>query len=190
MTDIHDSNSGTWCAIGCTMHPLQALAEAEKAISAFPGWSAPEPETGYIWFDAPLEIGGVTEQGFVLHGGCLVFQPECNVSFEIRINKSPGRRCVPLMRICWRSLKGGHTNPRRAGEEMSGRRLGDTHFHTFDRNWLAENGRMRAGNLRMAQAIEQDIQSFTALRDFVGKQFRINNIDVVTVPDWEYRLDL
>jgi hypothetical protein len=172
------------------MHPLLALAEGEKSISAFPGWSGPEPETGYLWFDAPLEIDGVTEEGFVLHGGCLAYQPDCNVTFEIRINKSPGRRCLPLMRICWRSLKGGHTNLRRQGTEFSGARLGDTHFHTFDHNWLPETGRMRAGNLRMAQPINESLQSFTELRDFVGIQFRINNIAIVSIPNWEYKLDL
>jgi hypothetical protein len=172
------------------MHPLQALAEAEKLISVFPGWSDAEPETDYMWFDAPLEIGGVTEPGFVLHGGCLRYQPERHVVFEVRVSRTLGRRCVPLMRICWRSLKGGHTNPRREGAEFCGVRLGSTHFHTFDQNWHAEGGRMRAGNLRMAWPIEQEPQSFTELRELVGKRFRINNIDVVTVPNWEYRLDL
>jgi hypothetical protein len=172
------------------MHPLQALAQADKGISVFPGWSDPEPETGFMWFEAPLEIGGVTEQGFVLHGGCLRFQPECNVTFEVRISKTPGRRYIPLMRVCWRSLKGGHSNPRREGVPFSGERLDRTHFHAFDQNWLPESGRMRGGNLRMAQPIDQEPQSFTELRALVGKLFRINNIDVVTVPDWEYRLDL
>jgi hypothetical protein len=173
------------------MHPLQALAEAEKAISAFAGWSEPEAETGYMWFDAPLEIGGVTEPGFVLHGGCLRFQPDCNVALEIRINKRPGRRCVPMMRACWRSLKGGHTNPRRDGARLSGVRVASsTHLHSFAENWWPDRQRMREGNLRFAEPVEQEMQSFTAFRDYVGKQFRINNIAVVTVPEWEYRLDL
>jgi hypothetical protein len=40
------------------MNPLQSLAQDEKTISYFPGWSEPEDETDYIWFDAPIEIGG------------------------------------------------------------------------------------------------------------------------------------
>jgi hypothetical protein len=170
------------------MHPIQALAEADKRLAAFPGWSEPEGETGYMWFDAPLDIGGVTEPGFVLHGGCLRYQPECNVTLEIRLGRRPGRGCVPLMRVCWRSLRGGHTNPRRSGVAYSGVRVGSTHFHPFDLNWLPDRGRMRTGNLPFAVPIDPDFDLFTQYRDFVGNHFRINNIDVVTAPPWEYRL--
>lgn len=172
------------------MHPLQALAEAEKTLSVFPGWSEPEGETGYLWFDAPLDVGGVTEQGFVLHGGCYRYQPDRNVTFEVRVSKIPGRRCIPLMRTCWRSLKGGHTNPLRRDHPLSGKRVGPTHVHPFHANWLPDRERMRAGNLPFAEAIGQDFQSFTIFRDYAGNRFRINNIGVVTVPNWEYRLDL
>jgi hypothetical protein len=172
------------------MHPLQALADAEKSLAVFPGWSAPEGETGYIWFDAPLDVRGVTEPGFVLHGGCLRYQPDCNVTLEIRVSRRPGRGCIPLMRVCWRSLRGGHTNPRRNGVQFSGLRLGPTHFHPFDLNWLPNRGRMRGWNLPFAAPIEQDFQSFTEYLAYVGKRFRINNIGIVTPPEWEYRLDL
>jgi len=71
------------------MGPLPVLVESWKAISFFPGWSKPEQETGYCWFDAPLEIEGVTQHGFVLHGGCYADKPECNLTFELRINREP-----------------------------------------------------------------------------------------------------
>ena len=174
----------------CGMHPFEKLIEETKAISAFSGWSAPEAETGYIWFDAPLEIGGVTERGFVLHGGSYIDKPESHVSFEMRVSRSPGRRCVPLARIDWRSLQGGHTNPRVGGSDWSGIRVGNTHFHTFELNWSPESGRMRRGGLRQAMEIDQEPQSFTELRDFVGNRFKINNMNVVTEPPWEYRLDI
>jgi hypothetical protein len=29
-------------------HPYPTFMAAEKAISVFPGWSEPEPETGYV----------------------------------------------------------------------------------------------------------------------------------------------
>jgi hypothetical protein len=172
------------------MHPLQALAEAEKTLPAFPGWSNPEEGTGYMWFDAPLDIGGVTEPGFVLHGGCFRYQPDCHVTLEIRVSKRPGRVCIPLMRVCWRSLKGGHTNPRRKGVPFSGVRVGPTHIHPFRLNWLPDQGRMRNGNLPFAERVEQDFQSFTEYLAFVGKRFGINNIDLVTAPEWEYTFDL
>jgi hypothetical protein len=172
------------------MHTLQALAETEKTLAVFPGWSATEPEADYLWFDAPLDIGGVTEAGFVLHGGCLRFHPDRHVTLEVRVSKRPGRGCMPLMRACWRSLKGGHSNPRRNGVKFSGVRVGSTHFHPFDLNWRPDRQRLRTGNLPFAEPIEEDFQSFTQFREYAGKRFRINNIGLVSIPGWEYVLDL
>jgi hypothetical protein len=172
------------------MAELDSLYRAAKAISVFPGWSKPEEETSYIWFDAPLEIEGITEHGLFLHGGCFARYPDCNVSLEIRISKSAGRRCTPLGRVDWRSLEGGHSNIRISGHRLSGHRLPETHFHAFDLNWLPQQSRMRKGNLRMAQLIDEDLQSFESMRSYAGKCFRINNIEVVARPEWEYTLGL
>lgn len=46
---------------------------------------------------------------------------------------------------------------------------------------------MRARNdLPMADDISQGIQTFEELRDLSGNLFRINNIDIVPPPKWEY----
>lgn len=101
------------------------LAAALKAIAQFPGWSEPEPETGYCWFNAPLMVAGVIEQGFVLHGGYLKHVPDANVSFELRALKPGARRTIPIARLDWRAVRGGHTNPRRPGSPVSGLRVSD-----------------------------------------------------------------
>lgn len=171
------------------MRALPWLAEQAKTISFFPGWSKPEEETGYVWFDAPLEIGGVTERAFFLHGGCYADKPDCNLTFEMRIGKELGRRCIPLTRFCWRSLKGGHSNPRRTYmQELSGQRVGPTHFHPFALNYDAIKQRMRDPDLRCAMEINAEFQTFMQVRLLVGSLFRINNIDVVEAPPWEYKL--
>lgn len=170
------------------MEPFPTIVEAHKDISAFPGWSNPEPETGYVWFDAPLEIGGVVEHGVILHGGCLSEYPDCNISFELRVSRVPGRKCIPLMRLDWRSLQGGHLNPRRGNSEWSGRRVSDTHLHAFELNWLPEEGRMRGGKDRLAMDIPEELRTFDDVLHYVGSCFRINNIGVVSVPPWEYDL--
>jgi len=167
-----------------------ALIVPLKSISVFPGWSDPEPETDYSWFDAPLEIGGVTEPGFVLHGGCYIGRPDCHVSLELRISKTPGRRMLPLERIDWRSLNGGHSNPIRKGHPGSGSRVSETHLHAFELNYSTAEGRMRGHELRYAAEIEEDLDSFESLRRFAGIRFRINNITLVTAPPWEYKLPL
>ena len=48
----------------------QSLRRPEKGIVRFPHWPDPEEGAGYIWFDALLDVRGVTEQGVVLDGRC------------------------------------------------------------------------------------------------------------------------
>lgn len=167
---------------------FSALFSAQKAIAQFPGWSEPEPETGYCWFNAPLIIAGVVEHGFILHAGYLKDVPDANVTFELQASKPGKRRKVPLSRVDWRAVRGGHSNPRRPGSPVSGLRVTASHHHAFGLNWIASEKRMRSGNLPMAENIDQAIQSFESLRSEVGNLFRINNIDIVTPPKWEYGL--
>jgi hypothetical protein len=165
------------------------ILSAPKAISIFPGWTDAEAETGYVWFDAPLEIEGVTEAGFVFHGGTYIDKPECNVTFELVVRNLRGRRRIPIARVDWRSLRGGHSNPRGYGpRNLAGKRVGPTHFHSLDANWVEEQQRMRAGNLPFAEAIAEQLQSFEDVLLYSGKMFRINNIHLVERPKWRYDL--
>jgi len=166
---------------------LPELVAARKEIDRFPGWSEPEPETGAMWFAAPLSVSGVTMEAFALHGFCFKHVPDCNVAFELRAN-GPRNRKIPLARYEWRSLRRGHTNGRRKGSPVSGQRVTATHHHSFDLNWLEAERRMRSGNLPQAESVEQEPVSFESLRDEVGKLFRINNMSVVLPPMWEYKM--
>lgn len=170
------------------MASVKDIYLADKEIGYFPGWSKPERETGYIWFDAPLEIGGIAETGLVLHGGCYAHFPEVNVSFELRIGKMPGKQCIPIERLDWRSLEGGHSNPRNGKSEWSGIRVSESHIHDFWLGWSETEQRMKAGGLRTAIEFEQEIQSFVELLTYTGKRLRINNINIVSEPDWVYDL--
>jgi hypothetical protein len=133
-----------------------------------------------------LEIAGVVEPGLVLHGGYMRDYPDRHVTFELRIGRKPGRSCVPLMRIDWRSLHGGHSNNRRWSVQCQPR-VSNTHYHTFDLNWDQKTARMRQG-LPLACEINESLPTFDALRRFVGNAFRINNIVLVQVPNWQYNL--
>lgn len=160
----------------------------EKALARFPGWSEPEPETDYIWFNAPVEIGGFVEAGLQLHGGTISTIPNRHVVFELQAFVPGYSKRKAVMRAEWRSLTGGHTSPRRSGVDTAGERVGDTHLHPFDLNWSATEGRMRRGNLRQAVCFEQDFQSFESFRDGIGIRFGISNIDIVAPPPWVYDL--
>lgn len=166
---------------------LPDLMAARKAIAGHVSWSAPEQGTGYCWFDAPLDIGGVIQEGLILHGGCVARQPDRHVSFEIRAKVNYRHKRVPLSRIDWRSLDGGHTNRPCAANPYGGKRVSDSHYHSFDVNWVPVNNRVRA-DLSQAVELEPVPQSFESLRDFCGREFNIINIDVVSRPPWEYDL--
>lgn len=170
------------------MASLREIYLAEKTIGRFPGWSSPEGETGYLWFDAPIEIGGVAETGLVLHGGCYERHPERNVTLELRISKAPGRNVTPVERLDWRSLQGGHSNPRKPRSEWSGVRVGDTHLHEFSLNWSEAIKNVRGGRLATAREISEDLQTFEMVRDYFGKSANIINMQLVERPPWVYDL--
>jgi hypothetical protein len=168
---------------------LKALAAAAKTIDFFGGWSEPEEDDGYSYFLAPLAIKGVTEAGFFLFGGTYPGLPERHVTFEMRLLLHGGSKTAKLMRIDWRSLRGGHTNQRRyACPHPCPRRTTETHFHTFDANYDPARKRMRGHDLPCAIDIEPALNSYEALKGYCGIHFQINNIDVVARPEWEYKL--
>ena len=168
------------------MVDLPAFAAAFKDIVSFPGWGPPE-ETGYMTFSAPLAIAGLVEAGFALHGGSYHKYRDGNVSFELVLNKTPIRKRMVLARVEWRSLRGGHSNKRSRPFGIP-RRTEATHFHSFDLNYLESERRMRGGNLPYADNVENSIENFEALLEFVGSRFNIRNINLVEPPDWEYGL--
>lgn len=168
---------------------LRELVYSKKRISAFPGWVEPEAETGYAWFDAPLEIEGVTEVGFVLHGGCYPQRPNCCLTFELRIGRKPGRKRIPLQRLDWRSFSGGHTNPVRKGWPLSGKRTAPTHLHSFDLNWSeTQPDRMVWDELKFAEDVPEQLPDFASVRSYVGNRFGINGVELVVEPVWVYDL--
>ena len=113
----------------------QVYLHAKNRLRSFlAGWLPPEPETDWVSFSAPLEIDGVVEAGFQLHGGCFKNFPDVNVSFELVMARSATTKRVVIERFDWRSLRGGHSNKRRrlAGIPSRTQR---THLHRFDLNY-------------------------------------------------------
>lgn len=173
------------------MHPFEIAFETPKLIPTFPGWAQTPDESGYVWFDASLEIRGVVQEGLVFHGGCEIGSPDRHVTFELRALNPEGGRKIPLHRIDWRANSGGHSNRIRpkddAGNFLAPARASESHMHPFSLNWVPQNGRMRKG-LPVAIDIPEEIQTFESLRLFAGNAFHINNIGLVIAPPWAYKL--
>ena len=167
--------------------PLEAIYLSEKTIPSASEWSDSDADDGYTRFYTPLEINGVLEAGVVLTVGTYGHHPDRHVTFELAILHYEGRRRVRLARIDWRDLRGGHSNNRRKCPE-SERRVSETHLHGFEANWIRSERRMKRGKLPCAETIREELQSFESLRDYVGRVFKIKNIEVVPRPQWEYDL--
>jgi len=146
------------------------------------------PVDGYIRYYVPLDIDGITEAGLNLSGGAYARLPERHVTLELSIQGHGGIRRIRLVRIDWRSLKGGHSNDRRCAGPWAGKRVPETHFHRFDLNWIESERRMRKGKLPCAEPIDELIPTFEDLISFAGIHLNIKNINIVPRPNWEYDL--
>ena len=168
---------------------LKHLASAMKSIPTKPVWTEPSPADGYMRFSTPLEIDGITEAGLTFTGGAYYDHPQEHMSFELAVFARDGQRRIRLMRLDWKSLRGGHSNHRtKCGPRWSGKRVPETHFHSFDLNWSDAEQRMKKGKLPCAEPISEELQTFDDVRRFIRTSFRINNIELVPAPEWRYDL--
>ena len=159
---------------------LPSLVAAEKTISGKPKWE----QSDSVWFclTASLEIDGVTIPGLELRGGACQSLPDRALRMQIQY-QPPRGPCTHLSRSEWRPL-GVHTNRAVGPPELQMLRISETHIHKFEDNWLPNEGRMRVGDLPVARPIRPDLQTFEDFLVFVGKEFRISDIQRVERPNW------
>jgi hypothetical protein len=169
--------------------PLRRLVDAAKLIAVPPVvWTPPEAD-GLTRFQTILSIDGVVEAGLTLSGVAYAREPDRHVTIELAVELVNGRRRTRLMRLDWRSLKGGHSNSRwKCSGAIAGVRVPATHLHSFDANWDDQRQWMKRGKLPCAEPVNENLLTFEDVRTFVGTSFRINNIDLVPKPPWEYNL--
>lgn len=160
---------------------FDALFNAPKQLVSAPVWTRSDPEKMALWFDVPLEIDGIVEASFTLHGECRFDLQDQNVGLELVYRHAGGHRRHALARLDWLSIKGGHTNKRRNGWPRPISRAPSTHYHPFELNWLGDT-RMRPGDLPVADKIDGGLQTFESARVLAGFLFRISNIDLVPRP--------
>lgn len=162
-------------------NPYVTLVESWKDIPANTKWSEPDPFDGEMSFLAPLTIAGVTVGTFSLRGTCFVDRPDFDVTFQLETGIHGQRTRLPLARVDWRPLSGGHKQPKKNGKRVM---IYGSHYHCLHDNWLEEEQRMRETNLPVAQALESDPADFSELLDLVRIRFRINNITGLGTPKW------
>lgn len=168
-------------------HTLRELVDAEKSLAVAGDWTK---RGRRIEFLAPLEIDGLVEEGFLFRAIALEALPDREVVFQLEYHgiSIPGGT-GPLTRMEWNTLR-PHNNKGRGPVELRFLDQEGSHFHSFEDNWSEAAGAMLRDNLPIARPIIEPIQGFGGCLHLVGNLFQINNIQLVTSPEWAYSLDL
>ena len=162
---------------------IAGLVAAKKTLVDVPVWG--ERGADGLEFSAPLEIDGVTIEGLTLRGRARKPLADREVAFQLEYHHAQiigGAMC----RIEWRPLN-PHSNKGLGPKELRHIVQNGTHHHCFDLNWKRSEEAVLQGDLKIAVPLD-DPGNFRALLAVVGKEFRISNIQLVTLPPWEPRM--
>lgn len=161
---------------------LPEIADAEKELSgALPPWN--EDESGKFDITVPLEIRGITVQRLYFKAHAVKDRFEEDVTFQL-IGSASGERPVGFDRIDWRPYH-IHMNQGGCAPELRFLTLAQSHRHAFHLNWLADQKRLRAGNLPVAMPLDPEPNSWEELLVFVGNCFKIKDLGRLEAPGWE-----
>ncbi|WP_192180471.1 hypothetical protein [Mesorhizobium amorphae] len=160
---------------------LSVLFSAEKSFPTRRTWQRRDKE--WITFVSPIDIDGVTVEGLQFRAQAMRIRPDEFLSFQLEYY--PPRRQPrggPMARIEWRPLR-PHNNKMIGPPEYRNVLQKGTHNHDFFLNWDHSQNSVRTGCLDISVPIEPE-PTYDEILVFVGKEFRISNIDWMPVPPW------
>ena len=161
---------------------LDYFFRCEKSFPAVPAWA--QRDGNNLALVSPLDIDGVTVEGLQFRATVLKHRPDENLTFQLEFFP-PGRRPKggPISRIEWRPLS-GHNNKMIGPPDLYNVPQTGSHYHDFTPNWKYNKQLVRKGQLKIAVPINPE-SSLDEILAFVGKEFRISNINWMPVPPWE-----
>lgn len=162
---------------------IAGLVAATKVLAGVPTWGERGAEG--LEFSAPLEIDGVTVEGLTLRGRARKPLADREVAFQLEYHHAQIIGGA-VGRIEWRPLN-PHSNKGLGPKHLRHVIQAGTHHHRFDLNWQHSQEAVLRGNLPIAVPLD-DPGNFRALLAVVGKEFKISNIQWVTLPPWEPRM--
>lgn len=154
--------------------------EAQKALAIAPSWS-PRNSEG-LEIVCPLSIDGVIIQGLQFRATARVRLPDEMLTFQVEYHPDT-EAGGPLARIEWRPMS-PHNNKGVGPVEWQHKLITGCHHHPFAMNMEFAESEVKKGKLPVAIPLTESPANFPALLGFVGKEFRINNIGLVTEPPW------
>lgn len=162
---------------------------SEKVIVSRVSWSLPETTTLKMRWVSALEIDGVTQEGLFLRGICYEDRPDEAVTLQIEVGQPESRTRIPLCRLDWRPTAEVHRNNKILSSKYKlPRTISSSHFHPFHMNWDDETNKMRESNLPVAYKVSEEINTFSDLLDFFGKECRVKGVRNILEPNWSRKL--
>ena len=163
---------------------IEGLVSARKSLSDVPAWA--ERDVDGLEFSVPLEINGVTIEALTLRGRARKPLADREVILQLEYHHA---RIIggPIARIEWRPLN-THSNRGLGPKDLQHVLQSGSHHHCFDLNWRWSKEGVLKGLLPIALPLAEDPANFRALLGVVGKEFRIENIQLIEIPPWEPRM--
>jgi hypothetical protein len=164
------------------MLDVHAVINSDKRLSGPSQWV--EDADKKLWLTAPLEIGGVTVEGLILRARAPKDRPDEDMLFQLEFEHDKSRRDKAIERIDWLPMH-THDNKGCGPQALRFATQRGSHYHKFGLNWLPDEHRLKVANLPIAEPISENVADFSSLIAFVGKNFRISNLEVIEQPPWQ-----
>jgi hypothetical protein len=139
--------------------------------------------SGQCSFEAPLEVQGLALEGLRLRSTVYTGGPVLAAMLQLEYIAA-GRKLGPLDRIDWNPIH-THNNRGKGPPELQFIPQTGSHHHTFDWNWLPDEGRMRTSNLPVAIPLSPDPVTVAELFGFAEGYFRIKGLGKQQLPEWQ-----
>lgn len=164
------------------------LAAADKAFGADPRWFYDASGAERFVLNVPLTIDYVTEEGFYFEGNCITALPDRAVTFVMTYKPSGGLH-GPVARFDWEPLH-THENRGLVKGEWRYKRFCATHLHSYEMNQHLGWERMVRENLPIALPVSESMKTFREMLSYLGRIWRIRDIQRIPEPEWQPRLNL
>lgn len=161
-----------------------AVFMAEKTVAVDQDWTF--LTGGVLQIVLALETDeGVTREGLALRGKVRSDLPNANLLLQLEFPQE-GRTDRAIDRIEWRPIQNTHRNdPRGPCGHLHEMLIQGSHRHSFECNWLKDEGRLLLTNLPIAEALTPDPDNFADVLALAAKCFRINNLSDYVSDPWE-----
>lgn len=164
------------------MEELVEFLEAEKSLAVLPHW---EPVDNQFRLVAPLDIRGVTQEGYWFRGQCTKNYPDQHMTFQLERLFAFGRG--PFIRLDWRPVS-PHSNRNHGPESLRLLTIDGTHLHPLSANLMLGLKEMVQDNLPFAEPVDPDPESVAELLLSVQACFNVVNATGIQTPPWEPEL--